>query len=109
MGYPAFRITLKTLISAVAIAAWFMYQCRIIAGFMEFMFGIGPPAAGEAGRILVFSMLAPMIGSVTGSSVAALCWLGLREVRPSSIRGLVAGGQAGFCAWCVLDHAKGLN
>ncbi len=97
MPHPSFRINLKTLMVAVAIAGWISFNCRLLNDVMSR--GGGPPAAGEGGRIFLFSVLGWVVGSLAGCAIFARCWLGSPKARRSVVRGFISGGEAGFCAW----------
>ena len=97
MWSPRFRITLRTMIASVAVAAWVAFNGRLINELLAIE--VHPPAAGEASRVLFFTVLAWVMGAVAGCASGALTWRGLRQSRQSAFRGAIAGVNAGFPAW----------
>ena len=100
MTRPRIRITIRTLMVAVAVAGWIIFNGRLIGGMIGGEFT--PLPAGPAGRVVFFTAVAWLIGPIAGSGVAYAAWTGCMESgkRPAW-SGLIAGAIAGFVAWDV--------
>ena len=99
MCLPAVRITLKTLMAAVAAWAWIAFNGRLITEMLGNDFGHA--GADEESRILLFTVLAWVISSGVGCAAATIVWLSTHELRRFSMRGALAGGIAGYPSWFI--------
>lgn len=99
MPFAPARITVRTLMAAVAVVAWVLFNSRLIGQALGEFMELSPwePVWGLAPGVLAW-----LVGPTAGMGVAHEVWSNLMlDGQPPWRSGLVAGAAAGFAGWAA--------